>query len=183
VDALQLVDLKRATAYRWMNAYASLAQRIGLDPLALPSADDVSGWDQLDAALVAASTGLTLRRLLLGWAKDGSEEHRMEELTDRAESGDMEAEAALERVAAGEMTLVQAMRGAAGAAATKGKERRDPVYLDLDGRTGEVKGLMPKALITLQNAFARWEYLDQSARNKVRAAWLELVAHLPEDLA
>jgi hypothetical protein len=80
------------------------------------------------------------------------------------------------------MTLVQAIRAQAGAAATKNKTRKDPVYLDIDSKTGEATGLVPKCFITLARAFASWDKLDETARKKVKTSWKALVAELPRDL-
>ena len=179
---LASIGLARSQAYRWMNAYAAAAARAGLAPADLPEPGHIE-WVRRGRRLAQSVSGTSLRRLLLGAAREGSEEHRLEELVDRAEHDDQAAAAALERVADGELTLVQAMRAAAGAAATKGKSRRDPVYLALDGRTGGLRGLLPRCLVTLNNAFTRWEDLEAPARRKFLAAWKELVSHLPEDLA
>jgi len=87
----------------------------------------------------------------------------------------------IEQVSAGKLTLVQAVR-ALGGKVTKEKHRTDPVYLDIDGRTGQPTGLFPKCLVTIANTFSRWENLDESARREVRAAWKEVVSKLPKDL-
>jgi hypothetical protein len=138
-------------------------------------------WKAADKILVDASNGMSLRRLIVGSSARG-DESRQDELITGAEAGDPHAIEMLEAVAAGRLTLVQAIRAAAGAAATKGKERHDPVYLDIDGVTGQPTGLFPKCLVTLSNTFARWDTLDETARLEVRKSWKALVAALPKDL-
>jgi hypothetical protein len=105
----------------------------------------------------------------------------MDSLITASESGDPNADAILDRVAKGELTLVQAIR-ALGGSITKDKERHDPVYLDIDGATGRLTGLFPKCVITLNNTFARWSELDESARAEAKKAWKALAANLPKDL-
>lgn len=179
--ALETTGVARPTAYRWINAAANALARESLDIHDMPE-PGTDAWDAWTKTLRSVGEGMSLRRLTLGMVKLGTEEARLDELIDRSENDDEAATAALDAVAEGKFTLVQAMRAAAGAAATAGKERRDPVYLALDGRTGQLRGLLPKALITVNNAFSRWQDLDEPARRAVRSAWVELVSHLPQEL-
>jgi hypothetical protein len=190
--ALESMDkrVNRSTAYRWLNAATATIARhqeitaadgsFDPDEVTLP-APGTREWLALEKALTKAAQGTSLRRLLIGSAATG-DESRMDELITRSEAGDPHAEAMLDKVAKGELTLVQAIRAAAGAKATKNKERRDPVYLDIDGATGQPIGLFPKCLVTLSNTFAHWEELDESARAEARKAWKALVSKLPDDL-
>lgn len=180
----------RSTAYRWINATTAVLARHqdilaadgSFDPeeVAIP-APGSKDWQKCEAVLTEHAAGTSMRRLLLGSAATG-DESRLDELITRTESGDPHAETMLEKVAAGELTLVQAIRAAAGAAATKNKERRDPVYLDIDGATGQPIGLFPRCLITLGNTFAHWSDIDEAARAEARKAWKALVSKLPDDL-
>ncbi|MEO5715032.1 MAG: hypothetical protein ABIT37_16255, partial [Luteolibacter sp.] len=124
--------------------------------------------------------GTSLRRLLLGSAET-SEESRLDTLITKDEEGDKHATEILELVATGKLTLVQAIRSLGGKI-TKEKLRTDPVYLDIDGKTGQPTGLFPKCLITIANTFSRWEKLDDSARREVKAAWKEVMTKLPKEL-
>ena len=179
--AIEKTGIPRRTAYNWMNAFGSCMARLGLNLESLPD-PDTKAWTAMMVELGAIAAGTSLRRLMLGAAKAGTEEARLDELISRAESGDQAADEAMERVASGEWTLVQAIRAASGQAATKGSNRRDPVYLAIDGRNGALRGLLPKATITLANAFTRWDDLDEPARRAFRASWLELVSRLPDEL-
>jgi hypothetical protein len=180
----------RSTAYRWINAATAVIARdqniLGTDgtfdpaEIALPNPGSKE-WTAIEKSLSAHAAGTSMRRLIIGSAATG-DESRMDELITRTEAGDPHAEAMLEKVAKGELTLVQAIRAAAGAAATKNKERKDPVYLDLDGATGQPIGLFPRCLVTLSNTFAHWEDIDESARAEARKAWKALVSKLPDDL-
>lgn len=181
IATLETLDIPKTTAYRWTNAAAGAIQRLEADPSDLPE-PGTDAWEALAASLRDVGQGMSLRRLQLGMVKDGTEEARLDELIDRAEAEDPHAAAALEAVAEGKLSLVQAMRAASGAASTKGKHRRDPVYLDIDGRTGEIRGLLPKCVITLNNAFVRWHDLPEPARKKFRRAWAELASNLPDEL-
>lgn len=178
---LQSVALPKPTAYRWINAAAAALQRVDADPEDLPE-PGTDEWESLCEQLRAVGLGMSIRRLQLGMVKDGTEEARLDELIDRAEQDDQHAIAALDAVAEGKATLVQAMRAAAGAASTKGKHRRDPVYLDIDGRSGALRGLLPKCIITLNNAFHKWPDLPEPARRKFRQAWAELAVNIPDEL-
>ncbi|MDP3851984.1 MAG: hypothetical protein Q8Q59_15890 [Luteolibacter sp.] len=183
------VRLPRSTAYRWLNAAAAViakAQGItaedgSFDPEEITLPDPATAaWTKLEKHITDSTKGMSLRRLLIGSAAT-SDESRLDSLISAAESGDPNADAILDRVAKGEFTLVQAIR-ALGGSVTKNKERHDPVYLDIDGGTGRLTGLFPKCIITLGNTFARWDDLDESARNEAKKAWKALVINIPKEL-
>lgn len=185
--ALAKIDGKKlppATAYRWMNAAGGALCRLQeckeLDELEIPERG-TKAWDRVEKDLEEVCQGMTLRRLILGAPATG-EENRLEALITKAEENDKDAEEILDEIARGNLTLVQAIRALSGRKATKGKERKDPVYLDLDGSNGQPKGLFVKSLLTLANTFKRWETLDEAARRKGRDAWKALVAELPKEL-
>jgi hypothetical protein len=179
----------RTTAYRWINAAAVvIARHQGImddeenfeaDDIKLPAAG-TPDWLKLETMLTEHSQGMSIRRLLIG-SIEKSEESRYDKLLTRDEEGDANATALLEQVAVGQLTLVQAIR-ALGGMKQKEKTRTDPVYLDLDGRTGQPTGLFPKCLITIANTFSRWHQLDESARIEVKKSWKAVVANLPKEL-
>ena len=179
------VKISRATYYRWINAAATvLARHQGVDDaerLKLPEAPGTINWTAAEKVLDEAASGMSLRRLIVGHSAI-SDESRQEALIAQAEDGDSHAEEVLALVAQGKLTLVQAIRAQAGAKATRDKVRADPVYLDIDSVSGQPVGLVPKCLVTLANAFARWDSLDETARHSMRASWKALVADLPREL-
>jgi hypothetical protein len=185
LDAIEGLDISRSTAYRWINAASLVLARAqgetDVTELRIPTERGSDEWTEAESILENAANGMSLRRLMLGSAATG-DESRMHSLITDAEAGDPHAAAMLDKVAAGEITLVQAIRAAAGAKATKGKERHDPIYLDIDGHTGQLRGLFPKCLVTLANTFARWDSLDESARAEARKSWKALAVNLPKDL-
>lgn len=180
----------RPTAYRWMNAASNVLANhqcicapdgsFAPDDLSLPE-PGTTQWTKVEKVLSDHAKGTSLRRLLIGSSATG-DESRLDELITRTEAGDHHATAMLDKVAAGELTLVQAIRAASGAAATKNKERHDPIYLDIDGTTGQLKGLFPRCVITLSNTFARWDDLDEAARTEARKVWKTLAIHIPKEL-
>ena len=172
-----------STAYRWMNAAGKILADHAGDSATMPALPEpgTAAWNKLEMHLIAACEGLSIRRILLGSVAP-SDDARLDTLITASENAEPGADEILERVSRGELTLVQAIRAQAGAKATRGKERHDPVYLDIDSETGQLAGLYPKCMITLANTFSRWESLDESARNLARKSWKELVAHLPKDL-
>lgn len=184
IRALEGLDVHASTAYRWINAASAVLCRAHdtehIADVLLPPPGHRE-WDKLEGVLKQASEGMSLRRLLVGAPATG-DESRLDHLITSAEAGCPHAEEMLDKVARGEMTLVQAIRAAAGAAATRDKTRHDPVYLDIDGRTGQPTGLFPKCLVTLSNTFARWESLDETARQAARQSWKALVSQLPREL-
>lgn len=191
--ALQRIEhhqFPRSTAYRWINAtgrfvaqHQEVCEENGdykLEHLRIPKSGSAE-FKSIEKAMASYAKTSSLRRLMLGSAATG-EESRMDALITAAEQGDTIADEILDKVAKGELTLVQAIRARAGAAHTKGKERHDPVYLDVDGTTGEAKGLFVRSLITLSNTFDKWDTLDETARHKAKGAWKALVAKLPKEL-
>ena len=185
--ALKRIGINRPTAYRWMGATAMACERCTLifDGLAihdeLPEPDSVS-WGHWEKTLKEVAAGMSLRRLVLGSGSKNSDETRQELLIHRAEAPDLSADEVLAAIACGEMTLVQAMRAAAGALATKGKERHDPIYLDFDVETKRPVGLIPRAFVTLRNGFAGWETYTPAARSSLRAEWEETRLLMPDEL-
>ena len=183
--AIQGKEIVRSTAYRWINAAAAAVMKIqsvkSPDAILLPEPNS-KAWNKLEADLEVSTRGISLRRLTLGSADSSSDEARLDKLITASEDGDKIAEEYLEKIAAGEMTLVQAIRAQAGAVATKDKTRKDPVYLDIDGTTGQPVGLFPKCLITLSRAFASWDQLDETARKAVKASWKAFIVSVPRDL-
>lgn len=184
LDSLKGRKIAPATAYRWINAAANavcmVAKAPTIEDLELPEIG-TKDWQTLEGHIQKITEGFSLQRLLIGSSGKG-DEHRLDTLLQHSEEGDKLAEEVLDQVAKGELTLVQAIRSLAGKKSTKEKHRKDPVYLDIDGKTGEPKGLFCKSIITVGNTFSRWDQLDPAARAKVKASWKELVANLPKDL-
>lgn len=181
------MGIPESTCYRWTSAaLAALGAAQGETDAAairVPAWDPQSkDWQAAESLMESTSQATTIRRLLLGPVSQNSDETRLEELVDRTEKGDPHAGRMLAKVESGELTLVQAIRAASGAAATKGKTRNDPVYLDIDGQTGQPTGLFPRCVITLSRTFAIWEDLDETARQAARSSWKALVANLPREL-
>lgn len=185
VDTLHEYHIPRSTCYRWLNAAAAvLARAQGLEDAALLNLPETPGtlpWGAAEKQLEVAAQGMSIRRLLIGNPGTG-DESRMDTLIERTEAGDPHAEEMLDKVSRGELTLVQAIRAQGGATATKEKARKDPTYLDLDGRTGQPVGLFPRCLITLANTFDRWDRLDHEARLAAKSAWKATIAKLPKEL-
>lgn len=185
LTALDGCDIPKSTAYRWINAASAALMRLQEinDPALIELPKPGTGaWKNLEHELERETSGMSLRRLLIGSAAPSSDEARLDTLITASESGDPHADAFLEKISKGEMTLVQAIRAQAGAVATKDKARKDPVYLDIDGTNGQPVGLVPKCLITLARAFDLWPQLDETARKSVKQSWKALIANLPADL-
>lgn len=193
--ACEIVGVKKRTAYRWMNALGAAVVQIGLIEADEQVADflpdlDSREWAEWDNALTDLSEGMSVNRLLLGAQQGQTDVARLNDLIGAVEGGSDRAEALVQSVEDGQYTLAQAVR-ALGSQEAYDKLRReggekmrhDPVYLDLDGRTGECVGLLPKSIATIANGFAKWRTLPEPARKKLRGLWQELVAVMPEELA
>jgi hypothetical protein len=179
--ALEKIGLPKRTAYRWINATYAAAERIGILQGSFPE-PGTPNWKGLENGLSNVAAGMSLRRLVIGCSAPNSDDQRQDELITRAEAGDLNAEHVLELISAGKLTLVQAMRAAAGALATKGKERKDPVYLDFDVESKTATGLIPKAFITLQNGFKGWDDYSPAAKTALRNEWHATRQAMPDDL-
>ncbi len=181
-SALKKIGIQKRTAYRWMNATQAYAmQYLGIVAEDFPNPDEPE-WQEMELAIQDQASKMSLRRLVIGCNTTNSEDQRQEMLIAMAEDGHEIADDVLDQIANGKMTLVQAIRAAAGAIATREKARKDPQYLTMDGRTGEIGGLYVKSLTTLTNAFEKWEDLPVPARSKARNLWLSLIAVLPGEL-
>lgn len=192
--ALVEIGIPRRAAYRWMDATYKAAVRATLifdgEELAesLPQ-PGTPAWDKWDTELKKIAHGMSLNRLMLGTAQASTEDHRYDELLSADEEGRTRASTLLEGVAAGEYTLVQAVRAlgsqeAYDALRNDGREkvRKDPVYLKMDGQTGALGGLFVSSLTTLRNTFQHWDDTPATARKAAREMWLSVVTSLPSDL-
>ena len=192
--ALGKIGVPKNTAYRWMNAARAAAIRATLifddSDLAeeLP-APGTPKWEAWEKNLKEISQGMSLNRLMLGTSKASTEEHRYDELISADEEGRQRATDLLAGVAEGKYTLVAACRALGSQEAydklrAEGAEkvRRDPVYLMMNGETGQIGGLFVNSLTTLRNTFLHWEETPAPARKKARELWLEVVTSLPSDL-
>ncbi len=188
-DALAEIGLSKTTAYRWMGAATEALVRAGmvddgmevLNNLPDPE-EERARWNLWAESLRETAQTTSLRRLTLGAMEPASDDYRADELARLAEDGSEAADLALERVSEGRLTLARALAGVLGAEATRGKARTAPFYLGLDGETGELTGLYPKAVTTLKNTFLAWDEASEPARRRAREAWQALVELLPPDL-
>ena len=187
-DLLDDLDINRGSAYRWMDKAKELAIHIGMDlgkdGDRFPQPGDAD-WSRLAAAAVDWSLLTSLDRLQIGGTEDDPDARRLEHLMSMAESGDREALAWIDRWRAGQITLARAVCGYGGAEATKGKTRKDPVYVTLD-EDGKVGGLVMKSLTTLHNAAriweGHWDEVPPPAKKQIREAWLQVLALMPEEI-
>jgi hypothetical protein len=186
--AIAQIGLKKATAYRWMAATLNAADSIGISPEHFPQ-HGTANWNQLEDILAEIAGKMSLRRLVLGSQKDGTEDQRQEHLIAAAENGQERAEHLLDGVASGKYTLVQAVRALGSQEAydrlkAEGGEkvRKDPVYLEYDFVGKCATGLMPKALTTLSNGFKGWQSYDEDAKERLKADWIAVVKDIPSEL-
>ena len=192
--ALQKIGIPRPTAYRWMDATYKACVRATLifdgdDIAAEMPTPDLPRWEMWEAELKKIAQGMSLNRLMLGNSKPSTEEHRYDELLTADEEGRGRAADLLAGVAEGKFTLVQAVRALGSQEAydrlrAEGGEkvRRDPVYLKMDGETGQIGGLFVTSLTTLRNTFTHWDDTPAPARKAARELWLDVVTSLPSDL-
>lgn len=193
-DACEEIGIPKTVAYRWMNACgnALLRATMILDAEDLKENLPEAGtpqWEMWEEALAEVAQGMSINRLLLGAAKESTEDHRYSELLDADEEGRERATALLGGVAEGKYTLVQAVRALGSQEAydeilKNGGEklRKDPVYLDYDPVTKRPNGLIPRAFVTLNNGFTGWENYDEDARSEMKALWLAVVKAAPREL-
>lgn len=192
-EAVLKIGLRRATAYRWMNAAAHGCERLCLceagavmEVLPAVGSPELKIWD---VAMGKLAEQTTLNRLVLGFSEGGNDVHRLSELTDAVEEGRVRAVELLEAVECGRYTLAQAVRALGSQEAydrlrAEGGEkvRRDAVYLEFDFVKKLPTGLVPKALTTLRNGFEGWADYDDRARAGVRVLWRDMLAAVPPEL-
>ena len=176
--ACKEIGIHDRTARRWMNACAGALVKATVlftpgEMLAELPDPGTPKWEEWERALCQVSEGMSLKRLMLGQVKDGTEDYRYDRLISDAEAGSTAAEEVLQKIADGKMSLEEAIRAATGALATKEKNRNDPVYLGYDIAKKTPVGLIPKALVTLENGFSKWEEYDADARAALRKKWLK----------
>ena len=186
-SVLEETGVPRKSAYRWIGKAQELASVLGIlseDPDApepFPS-PGTAEWNRIAAAAERWAQNTSMDRLQVGGTGDDPDEQRLEHLMTQAEAGDPEALRWIDRWRAGEITLARAVCAYGGAEATKGKERKDPVYLDFDLTKKQPVGLIPKAFTTLRNGFEHWESYDEDARQQVLGMWREAMKKAPREL-
>lgn len=181
---LEEASVPKKSAYRWMAKAKELAIILEIlteDDAAfpVPGSED---WDRIAGAAKTWSEKTSMDRLQVGGTMDDPDEQRLEHLMTNAEAGDAAALMWLDRWRAGEITLARAVCAYGGAEATKGKERKDPVYLDYDVTRKLPVGLIPKAFVTLRNGFDHWDSYDEDARHQVIGMWKEAMKKAPREL-
>lgn len=193
-SACEEIGIQERTAYRWMNATGNACLRATLifegdDLQAGMPAPGTPRFESWEKSLKEIAQGMSLNRLMLGRPKNGTDTGRMDELLCGEEEGRTRAIELLEAVDTGKYTLAQAVKALGSQEAydrlrADGGEkiRKDPVYLSVDGRTGDIGGLVPRALKTLKNAWEKWDETPEPARKAVRRLWLEVVTTMPADL-
>lgn len=190
---LAAVGLKRATAYRWMNATQTALYRIGNGsyvshpddyPLPAPHTEERT---EMEEEMRQLAKSMSLSRLQLGSGETG-DVMRMEVITTKLETAEDDAERtlyeeAMDNVEMGKWSLSDAMRALGSKeSAELAKERRsNVVYCDIDARSGNLTGLLPKALASLANGLRHWPDMPTPAKAKFREEWKTLVSQLPED--
>lgn len=190
---LEEVGLPRRTAYRWMDATRTALYRTdngaylshpGTAPLPAPRTEE---REEIEAAMRALAKGMSLSRLQLGAGETG-DVMRMEVITTKLETAEDDAERtlyeeAMDNVEMGKWSLSDAMRALGSKeSAELAKERRsNVVYCDIDARSGNLTGLLPKALASLANGLRHWPDMPTPAKAKFREEWKTLVSQLPED--
>jgi hypothetical protein len=193
-NALDKIGIPERRAYKWMDATYKACVRATLifdgdDIASEMSAPGTPSWERWELELKKIAQGMSLNRLMLGNSKPSTEEHRYDELLTADEEGRGRAADLLAGVAEGKYTLVQAVRALGSQEAydrlrAEGgvKVRKDPVYLKMDGETGQIGGLFVTSLTTLRNTFSHWDDTPPVARKKARELWLEVVTAMPSDL-
>lgn len=177
----------KKSAYRWISKARELATALGIlsedteeqEPFPAPGTPD---WNHIAAAAEQWSQNTSMDRLQIGGTADDPDEQRLEHLMSSAEAGDTEALMWLDRWRSGQITLARAVCAYGGSVATKGKERKDPVYLEYDLMRKQPMGLIPKAITTLRNGFEAWDSYDADARDQVRGLWREVIKKAPAPL-
>lgn len=186
-SALEQIGMTQPTAYRWMCAAQKAVYRATLlmegedfrEELPEPG---TSRWEQWENGIREVAERSTLKRLMYGSLKPSTEEDRYDALLCAEEDGKTKAAELLIEIENGDCTLVQAVRALGGAESTKGKERRDPVYLTYDGEKRTLGGLLPKAFVTLKNGCQQWETYTKAERAALRELWQIIRADLPDEL-
>ena len=193
-EAVTAVGIPKRTAYRWMNAferacYAANLLKEGEGILGeIPEAGTIR-WEKWEATLVEMTAGMSLNRLLLGSDGGKTDVARHNDLVWAEEAGRERAIELMAAVESGKYTLAQAVKALGSQEAYDKlkadggeKVRKDPVYLDYDPLEKKAVGLVPKAFVTLGNAFPHWDDYEEEARKDVHAMWLSLVKSAPKEL-
>ncbi|BBP48935.1 hypothetical protein [Akkermansia muciniphila] len=185
-DALDKIGLNKSTAYRWMNAYHTACKVLGVDN---PPTHKGTGWAEHLDALGTVAANMTLSRLSLGAPAAGTDLARLDAIQTGMETAENEKEEALfqnamEKVASGEWTLLQAYRAVCGQAAQdKATERRkNPQYLGIDPKTKKPVGLLVSTISTLKQGFKNWDLFGGEEKRVFAGMWRDVENAKPDDL-
>lgn len=185
-DALETIGLNRSTAYRWMNAYQTALKVLEVDNP--PSFKDKDWAAHLDT-LGDVAARMTLSRLSLGAPAAGTDLARLDALQTGMETAETQKEEALfqnamEKVASGEWTLLQAYRAVCGQAAQEiaTERRKNPQYLAIDPKTKKPVGLLVSTISTLKQGFKNWDLFGGEEKRVFAGLWNEVENSKPDDL-
>jgi len=184
-DNAKSCNINKATAYRWMCAAHNACEYLEIADfhrIVIGSPQ----WEQLLEQFRSVAAEFSITRLQIGCAPKG-DLMRMEIIQRQAETSPERSiyHQALDKVEAGDWTLVQAVR-ALGAQESSDKiseaKKHTNVLIDIDTDTGATVGIIPSALTRIKAAFAKWTELDESTKTLVRKEWKALLINKPEDL-
>lgn len=186
VEALDKIGLNKSTAYRWMNAYHTACKVLGVDN---PPTNKDRDWAEHLESLGEVAAKMTLSRLALGAPAAGTDLARLDAIQTGMETAETDKEEALfknamEKVASGEWTLLQAYRAVCGQAAQEvaTERRKNPQYLGIDPKTKKPVGLLVTTISTLKQGFKNWDLFGGEEKRVFAGMWRDVEQSKPGDL-
>ncbi len=177
---LDEVNLPSTTAYRWMSRAREFVEEIGVSDENFPAPDSVE-WARMLSFVLGRVEALNLLGLPIRALAIPKDEEIMMRLRVAAESGDEVASQLLEELDAGVTTMEEATSRYC--RVEKSSKRTVPAMLQLDPKTLKPKGLMMKALNTLEEGFLNWDKFPVETRLQAIQRVREVISKMPKECA
>jgi hypothetical protein len=175
---LNELDLVPSTAYRWIDRAKEFVAEIGIADGNFPSPGS-DEWARMERYVRRRVDMLGVLKLPIRAIAVPADEEIMTRLRVAAEVGDQLASQLLMDLDAGDTSIDDATKQYC--RVEKCGKRPEPAMLKLDSKTLKPKGLMMKALDTLENGFRDWNEFPPEAKIQARQRIREVFANMPKE--
>lgn len=172
------VGLAPATAYRWIDRAKEFVAEIGIANGNFPCPGS-NEWARMEKFVRGRVDVLGVLKLPIRAIAVPKDEEIMTRLRVAAESGDQLASQLLVDLDSGDTSIVDATKHYC--RVEKSGKRPEPAMLKLDAKTLKPKGLMMKALDTVENGFRDWNEFPPEVKIQARQRIREVFANMPKE--
>ena len=172
------LNLVPATAYRWIDRAMEFVVEIGISNGNFPCPGS-NEWARMEKYVRSRVDMLGVLKLPIRAIAVPQDEEIMTRLRAAAEVGDQLASQLLVDLDSGDTSIEDAAKQYC--RVEKVGNRPEPAMLQLDSKTLKPKGLLMKALDTLENGFRDWDEFPPEVKIQARQRIREVFANMPKE--